>query len=334
MKYLLNTAVLVLMLATPATAAEIIFYTGQSGYTGAFSGAGSVYNQTKSGTINCPTGGCVNDNIQNTLSFAAQPSGQSTIAVTATAFVQLGQFEIPLNVWGDFSPNFGGLGVGNSGSDQIDGPEVLHIHFANTVTVTGLATLFAPAHADDGKFGNVAIGDIDGSDTFLFSQNGTTFNSVTFGNANTFHGVNVSGQDFYFKEDGSTQPQFYVSALTYVTGTVGTQCTNGCAVPGPIVGAGLPGLAMAFGGLGVWWRRRRAYVLTQSLTISDCYRGRLSWRPRHFRSVLGAIARHHANRLAGGTRIRHSAFLKSWPTLRLAVQPVRLRGAIAAVRVD
>ena len=77
MKYLLNTAVLVLMLATPATAAEIIFYTGQSGYTGAFSGAGSVYNQTKSGTINCPTGGCVNDNIQNTLSFAAQPSGQS-----------------------------------------------------------------------------------------------------------------------------------------------------------------------------------------------------------------------------------------------------------------
>ena len=115
--------------------------------------------------------------------------------------------------------------------NQIDGPEVLHIHFANTVTVTGLATLFAPAHADDGKFGNVAIGDIDGSDTFLFSQNGTTFNSVTFGNANTFHGVNVSGQDFYFKEDGSTQPQFYVSALTYVTGTVGTQCTNGCAVP-------------------------------------------------------------------------------------------------------
>jgi len=56
--------------------------------------------------------------------------------------------------------------------------------------------------------------------------------------------MSQTGTDFYFEGDTAAGVDFYVGGLIYH------------GVPGPLAGAGLPGLILVGGAL-VWWRRRK-----------------------------------------------------------------------------
>ena len=211
-----------------AGADSIKFYTGTTGYGGPFNGAGTVYQATQGNATNCPTpaNGCSGSDVVGVGNRIYNPSGASTVQVTASANNG--------GPWGDFQPAFGGMGVGTgdpSDTDQIADTDVLHLHFATAVTLTGIGTLFDNNHSPFGT-GFPDNSNITGNNSFLLSLTSIAgpFTSVLFGTANTVGGISSTGTDFWFME-ASGQPAFYVSALTYNP------------VPGPIAGAGLPGLS-------------------------------------------------------------------------------------------
>jgi hypothetical protein len=198
-----------------------------------FSGAGTLYSDMTtpgSGATATPTacpssGSCTSaggDNIQTTLTFTGFVASANT----------------GMKVWDDLTPNFGGLGVGTGSSgtdtiDQINGTNILTLTFTSPITLTGVATLFDGAHT---PFGN---GDPLSNTTGFFLLNG---NAVSFSNANN-NLLNLTGTVFTFEEDGSSDPQFYVSGLAYTSVT-----------PLP---AALPLFAGGLGLLGMFARRRK-----------------------------------------------------------------------------
>lgn len=255
------------VLASPAGAATIYakFYKGGSGYTGPFNGAGTVYDATKGLATDCPTtpSGCGSgDRLADPMIFGGK-------GITATA----GPDSRYVNnmPWNDLSPNFGGLGVGTgspSDSDQIALTDVLTLTFSTQIELTGVATLFDAGHTPFGTGfpdGNaVKTANQANPLTFLLSVDtidGGAFHAYTFNAANMMQ-LTLTGTVFKFMQNAGQNPEYYVSAVSYITcGPNGA----GCAPPPgqtPIPGA----LPLFSGGVGLigllGWRRKRKALAT------------------------------------------------------------------------
>ena len=223
---LMILATLAMLAAVPAKADTLKFYNGGAGYGGPFNGPGTVYAATSGLPTDCPAGfsGCGGtDIVQNPQVFLG---GSVTVTGGPAPNVALN----------DLQPPFAGMGVGTNvdpNIDQINGTDVLHIHFSSAVTITGIGTLFDPNHAPFGTFDPATVG----SATFLI--NGQPF---TFGDANTIGKLALFGTDFDFAENGPNQPQFYVGALTF----------NQVPIPGAVWL-----FASGLAGLGALARRRK-----------------------------------------------------------------------------
>ena len=161
-----------------------------------------------------------------------------------------------------------------------------HNEFVQFRDLTSSATFTAAASGNDIKISgtnNLFIQVFDPTDTFVVGTTTQIFSLKGTGNVTAFVGASLNGVDEGFTSFnlGAIDPNaqsFYtfsavngeiMTSLRLLETTVGGSITefehyridvaaNVSAVPGPIVGAGIPGLVAACGAMfGLNWRRRR-----------------------------------------------------------------------------